>query len=329
MIANIQRLITLGLLSSALAWALYFWQRGEVVWAWVGALMLVFGYTIFLALEFALLAFRQDSSSRVPRASRAQLIRAWWGEILTAPLVFCWRQPFRASAVPNHLPVHAAGRRGVVLVHGFFCNRALWNPWMVKLRASDTPFVAVSLEPPFGSIDTYTNAIDDAVTQIKSVTGLAPIIVAHSMGGLAVRAWLAKTVDDASVHHVITIGTPHHGTWLARFGQTRNARQMRIQSPWLLRLAAIEPPSSYTKFTCFFSHCDNIVFPASTATLTGAANRHVPGAAHVQLAFHGEIFTEMQHRLGQSTESPQHAELADAPPALKSNRFLESTKRPG
>jgi hypothetical protein len=69
------------------------------------------------------------------------------------------------------------------------------------------------------------------------------------------------------VHGVVTVGSPHHGTWLGRFGHAPNAQQVRWQSRWLLQLAAAEPAQRYRRFTCFWGHCDNIVFPASTATL--------------------------------------------------------------
>ncbi|RYF38882.1 MAG: permease, partial [Comamonadaceae bacterium] len=42
-------------------------------------------------------------------------------------------------------------------------------------------------------------------------------------------------------------------------------------------------------FTCWYSNCDNIVFPTSTAQLQGADNRFVDGVAHVQMAFHPEV----------------------------------------
>lgn len=326
MTANIQRLISLGLIGAVIAWASYFMQRGEPTWAWTGALLLIFGYALFLAAEFVLLALTWDETSVVPSPSAAQLIGAWCGEVITAPLVFCWRQPFRTFAQADFTPSQSPGQRGVVMVHGFFCNRALWNPWMAKLRAAGTPFVAVSLEPVFGSIDHYPQTIDAAVRQIEAATGLAPVVVAHSMGGLATRAWLAKNDNDARVHRVITIGTPHHGTWLARFGHTRNARQMRIKSDWLQQLAASEPPSRYARFTCFFSHCDNIVFPASTATLPGAQNRHVPGTAHVHLAFRQQVFAELQHWLGRSP-AVVHREATTA--TSRSAAYQESGERPG
>ena len=46
-------------------------------------------------------------------------------------------------------------------------------------------------------------------------------------------------------------------------------------------LAAREPAQRFERFTCFYGHCDNIVFPASTATLPGADNRHIAGHARM------------------------------------------------
>ena len=58
---------------------------------------------------------------------------------------------------------------------------------------------------------------------------------------------------------------------------------MALGAAWWRSLEASESAQAFDRFTCFYSHCDNIVFPASNATLAGADNRHVTGAAHVQL----------------------------------------------
>ena len=295
MLARLQQFTTLGLSLAALAWAVYFLHAGAPGWALVGALLIVFGYALFLALEFVMLWF-VNRGDAAPRASVGQLIGAWWGEVITAPQVFCWRQPFRTNAEPDHLP--PGSRRGVVFVHGFVCNRALWNPLMRRLRRLGVPFVAVNLEPVFGSIDHYAGIVDAAVKCIEQSTGQPPVIVAHSMGGLAVRAWLAHHEGDAYVHHVITIGSPHRGTFLGRFGFAPNTRQMRLASQWQQKLAAREPAHRFRRFTCFYGHCDNIVFPASTATLPGADNRHLSGIAHVHMTLHDEVFNEVLRWVG-------------------------------
>ena len=301
MLARLQQSITLGLLTAAAVWAAVFFSRGQVAWAVVGALFILLGYALFLALEFFLLWF-VNRADPTPNATPLQLLAAWWGEVTTTPRVFCWRQPFRSNAVADFLPARATGasaQAGVVFVHGYVCNRGLWNPLMEKLRARGVPFVAVNLEPVFGSIDNYTPLLAAAVQRVTMATGLAPVLVAHSMGGLACRAWLKTVPDDALPQRIITIGTPHNGTWLARFGSTLNALQMRPGDAWQMALSAAESPLRLSRFICFYGHADNIVFPASTATLPGADNRHIAACAHVHMAYRAEVWVELLQQLKQ------------------------------
>lgn len=292
MLARLQQLTTLGLLALAALWAVLAWRAGHAAWATAGGLLIVFGYALVLAVEFVLLR-RHHGDDPAPRATPAQLLRAWCSEVGSAPLVFCWRQPFRSRVWPDRVPADAQGRRGLLLVHGFICNRGVWNQWLRRLQARGVPFVAIDLEPVFGSIDDYIVVVDAAMRRLEQATGLAPVVVAHSMGGLALRRWWLERGDDACVHHAVTIATPHRGTWLARFAVTPNARQMHRHSPWLHALAQREPSDRAARFTCFYSHCDNIVFPPSTATLAGADNRHLPGVAHVQMVDRPEPWHEV------------------------------------
>jgi len=292
MLARLQKFITISLVCCAVAWAAWFVALGRPLWAGLGALLILFGYALFLGAEFVLLHFVQKGDV-APRPSVSQLVRAWFDEAITAPRVFLWRQPFRSNVEPDRLPERPDGRRGVLLVHGFVCNRGLWNPWMRELRARGIPFVAINLEPVFGSIDQYAERIDAAAARIEAATGMPAVLVGHSMGGVAIRAWLARFDANARVHRAITIGSPHQGTWLARFGHTINGREMRLENPWLAKLATGETAERYGRFTCFFGHCDNIVFPAASGMLPGAQNIHVPGTAHVHMAFHPQVFDEV------------------------------------
>lgn len=130
-----------------------------------------------------------------------------------------------------------------------------------------------------------------------------PCWYATAWGGLVARAWLracgADAEADVRVCHVLTLGTPHHGAWLAHFGQSACARQMRPDSGWLQALARTESPARRALFSCWYSDCDNIVFPAATARLEGAQNRRVPGLAHLQLAFDDEVIRDCLARIGQ------------------------------
>lgn len=253
---------------------------------------IVLGYAGFLALELVAQRWvnRRDPT---PRASPWQLVRAWGAEVLQAPRVFCWRQPFRWREIPDRLtPVNQLhGRRGVVFVHGFICNRGFWAPWLKRLEGTGRAFAAVNLEPVFGSIDHYSQIIDQAVRAVSEASGVPPLMVCHSMGGLAARAWLRNFDSSSRVHRIVTIAAPHRGTWLARFSRIRNGQQMAMGNPWLRTLEATEPLVN-DRFICWYSNCDNVVFPVSTAMLPGADNRIVEGAAHVELAFHPRVMDD-------------------------------------
>ncbi len=298
MLASLQRRLTIALLAAALGWLFYFGRAAPLL-AVMGALAILLGHAVFLALEFVLLR-HLNKADPAPLASGREMLRAWWGETLTSPRVFCWRQPFRSNLVADQLgpPEQVNGRRGVVFVHGFFCNRGLWTPWLKRLEGRGHAFVAVNLEPVFGSIDGYVPQLEQAVRQVTEASGLPPLLVCHSMGGLAARAWLRQMQAESRVHHVVTIGTPHRGTWLARFGRGQNGRQMRLQSDWQKQLEQHMPAPRRALFTCWYSNCDNIVIPSSTATLPGADNRLVRGAAHVQLAFVPEVMEATLALLG-------------------------------
>jgi triacylglycerol lipase len=136
MLARLQRLTTIGLLTCALLWGMLAYCTRHIEWALVGAMLVAFGYALFMAFEFLLMHIAHGDDP-VARASAAQLLRAWWDEVCTAPLVFCWRQPFRSKRWPDNLPRDAWGRRGVLLVHGFVCNRGVWNPWLSTSKDLD------------------------------------------------------------------------------------------------------------------------------------------------------------------------------------------------
>jgi hypothetical protein len=69
---------------------------------------------------------------------------------------------------------------------------------------------------------------------------------------------------------------------------------MRLASAWLLQLEQAEAAQARPPWTCWYSNCDNIVFPPATAMLAGADNRLLAGLAHVDLAFAPEV---LEHTL--------------------------------
>lgn len=290
MIERLQRFITLGLVGISISWLAVCLALGRPLLALAGVVFFLFGHAVVLAVEIALMRLSVRSEAE-PVPVWGDLASAWLAEVWCAPRVFCWRQPFHARAWRDDFGP-PAGRRGVLLVHGFLCNRALWNGWYPRLRAWQVPHVGISLEPCFGSIDEYVDAIERALDQLVERTGLPPLVVAHSMGGLATRAWLRHrgAAGLERVWRVVTLATPHHGTALVRFGISPNVRQMAPDSPWITSLADTEPQQAAGKFVCLYSRCDNVVFPTRRARLDGARCIEIPACAHVQMVDHPDVF---------------------------------------
>jgi triacylglycerol esterase/lipase EstA (alpha/beta hydrolase family) len=140
----------------------------------------------------------------------------------------------------------------------------------------------------FGDIDHYAQQIEEAVQALLAACGKdRVIIVAHSMGGLAARAWL-RSFGAQRVARIITLGTPHHGTDLAHMGLGANARQMRRNAEWLAQLDAADR-GQRGLFTSIYSFHDNIIAPQDSCHLPGARNIALPGIGHVAMGRHPDI----------------------------------------
>ncbi|MCX7294349.1 alpha/beta fold hydrolase [Janthinobacterium sp.] len=185
----------------------------------------------------------------------------------------------------------------VLLVHGYVCNGGYWTKLSRQLAQAGIVHKAIDLEPIDASIDGYVAQVEQALQALCTLTGKPQaIIVAHSMGGLVARAWL-RHYGAARVARIITIGTPHHGTALAKLAAGTNARQMsRIDgahSGWLAQLAASETEETRALITSIYSHHDNIVAPQSSAHLPGARNLAFGGIGHVALASDARVLRQL------------------------------------
>ncbi len=237
-----------------------------------------------LASQFAVTGWLRRRLRPELRPGFGAALRAWLGEIAASLRTFFYAQIRHGAAA---LPSGTDGARTpVLLVHGYFCNRGIWHPFARWLAARGHAVEGVNLEPVFGSIDDYAAIVAAGVERLRARTGAARIaIVAHSMGGLAARAFLAQRGGDA-IAALVTLGTPHAGTWIARLGHGRNVAQMRLDSDWLQALAAREAGLAQPPITIVHSLHDNIVGPPRPIrALAGARTVELFGRGHVELAY--------------------------------------------
>ncbi|UIF87061.1 triacylglycerol lipase [Cupriavidus sp. UYPR2.512] len=220
---------------------------------------------------------------RLPEA-----LRCFAAECLAVLRMFDWLQPFRAHT-PFAAPLDTLPGRDappVLLVHGYACGQAIWLDMQPALAAAGYRCEGIELKPVFGDIDDYARALLAAMRRITAEAGRPPLLVCHSMGGLAARAALQLAGDEDICAGVVTLGSPHHGSALARFGGGPNARQMRCGSPWLRALAAAETPRRRARMISIFSWHDSIAGPPCTGWLDGAGHIPLAGVGHVTLLRH-------------------------------------------
>jgi pimeloyl-ACP methyl ester carboxylesterase len=194
-----------------------------------------------------------------------------------------------------------AGTAPVLLVHGYGCNSGYWHSMSRVLSRAGIGHYGIDLEPMLASIEQFVPALHARIEEICRQTGQDQIvIVAHSMGGLVARAYL-RDHGAHRVRRVITLGTPHRGTGLARFGAGENVREMLWTgsaengrcSDWLEGLARDEDLALRPLFVSIFSHQDNIVSPQMSSHLPGARNIEFNGIGHVALGLHPRIQQEV------------------------------------
>jgi len=278
----------------AVAWAAHRW--GEWNWpdaALLAGAVLVVGY--LASVGWAFLVSLTSLGTAIPddpmwdrkpvpndqRIGMTGFIGCWLRECISVAWMFNVLQPFRAHAAFD-APAGDGKRVPVLMIHGYGCNRAVWLPMQKRLAAAGHPTDAIDLMPLLGDIDDYARDIAAAIARLTRMHGRPPVLLCHSMGGLAARA-LLRQPEPCPVVHVITLGTPHRGTAMARTGRGHNVRQMAWASPWLRQLAASETPDMRGRITSIFSWHDSIVGPAGASWLDGA--QHIPfaGIGHVSL----------------------------------------------
>jgi triacylglycerol lipase len=269
------------------------WTPGEVAWFVAG--FFFGGRLLFVLTTFAISRPSSDPLPQDLRAGPLGALRMVMGEYLALCLLFTVVQPFeRFWLGPDRLAHCAARPLPLLLIHGYQCNRGFWFWLRRKLEAAGWTVATHSLEPVYADIDSYSEGIARRIAEVLAATG-APqlILVGHSMGGLASRAYLRRHGTE-KVARLVTLGSPHKGTHLARLGLGPNARQMRVGSDWLHALQAPLPPAAVS----IYSLHDNYVYPQQAcSTLEGANNVAISGVGHLGMALSPRVLGSLMEAL--------------------------------
>jgi triacylglycerol esterase/lipase EstA (alpha/beta hydrolase family) len=193
-------------------------------------------------------------------------------------------QPFERLWMGASRPPAGSRRRlPVLLVHGYVCNRGVWWPLARSLRARGESCWGPDFEPVYGAIDAWVPQLAARIDALLAATGAARVVlVTHSMGGLAARAYLRRH-GGGKVARLVTLGAPHHGSMHAHLGAGENARAMEPGSAWLAGLAAGESAGLAAPLVCIYSHHDDFVAPQTSSAHPSGRNVPLAGTGHIAL----------------------------------------------
>jgi triacylglycerol lipase len=250
--------------------------------SWSVSLLAAFGAIIGLRAGITAVTWVYASAYASParHLTTGESLRMIAGEYLAFLLAFVFIQPFERLWMGGDRL--RPSTRPLVLVHGYGCSRGVW--WFLRrqFEAAGHVVATVSLAPPYTSIGKLVPQLARRIDEVCQATGADQVVlVAHSMGGLVCRSYLARH-GRTRVERLITIASPHSGSELARIGIGKNAREMEPGSRWLKDLAAEEVP---VPTVAIRTPHDNYVMPQDNQRLPGAQDVELAGIGHLATLF--------------------------------------------
>jgi len=245
-----------------------------------------------LGLRAAIVAvtwgFARAYPSPARRLSAAESLRMIAGEYAAFLLIFVFILPFERLWMGRDRLRPCS--RPLLLVHGYSCSRGVW--WLLRRRLESAGHIVatVSLAPPYTNIGKLVPELGQRIEAVCKATGADRVIlVAHSMGGLVCRSYLARHGSDR-VERLITISSPHSGSELARIGIGKNAREMEPGSRWLKDLGQSGLP---VPAVAIRTPHDNFVMPQDNQRLPGASDVELAGIGHLAVLFARRTASEL------------------------------------
>lgn len=187
-----------------------------------------------------------------------------------------------------HYAVDAAATP-ILLVHGIVDNHTIFDPLERALRRRGFTDLS-SFDYGLLTTDVRATALDlaTAIERLVAESGYEKVhVIGHSLGGLISRYYVQRMGGHERVHTLVTLGTPHQGSALARVGSMLPlVRQLRPDSDLIEEFN--EPaPSCDTRFLAFYSDLDQLIVPSRNARIEhpDLRVRNVPvhGIGHMSL----------------------------------------------
>lgn len=161
----------------------------------------------------------------------------------------------------------------IILIHGIKDDARKMEPMARYLQAGGRTVYTVTLRPSFGQVglEVLAEQLRDFVeTNIDPAEKID--LVGFSMGGLVCRYYLQRLDGLSKVGSLITLGTPHHGTWTAYILQNIGSKQMRPKSEFLNDLNHDADTLKQVQCVSIWTPFDLIILPSTSSRISFGKN---------------------------------------------------------
>ena len=150
----------------------------------------------------------------------------------------------------------------VILIHGIFSTRTSWYAVFKALVAQNFTVRTFGYPTLWGSMDATVERLESFVQKVKTETHSPKVtIVAHSLGGVVTRYWLAKYPHNYdALSGLITLCTPHSGSDVSTLLPNPFSKALNPTSSVITMIQE----QTYEKFPCvaYVTNADLLVVPA-------------------------------------------------------------------
>jgi triacylglycerol lipase len=188
----------------------------------------------------------------------------------------------------------------VVFVHGWLANADVWAPMVDRFEAAGFPGDRLHTWS-YGSDrsnEEIAAALAEEVERTLAATRAERVdLVAHSMGSLSSRWYLARLGGTEHVDAWVSLGGPNHGMELGEC-PNRSCDDMQIGSRFLAELNAGDETPGDVRYATWRSPCDTVIDPDTSVALDGAANTRTACLSHGELVDDQAVYEQVRDFLG-------------------------------
>jgi triacylglycerol esterase/lipase EstA (alpha/beta hydrolase family) len=189
---------------------------------------------------------------------------------------------------PTHNPI--------LFVHGYNASSSTWTTMVGRFKNdgwADSEIVNWS----YNYRQSNATTAAQIAAKVDSILATGPTkvdIITHSMGALSARYYVRNLGGDGKVDALVTLGGANHGTNTALFCLDVSCVEMRPNSSFLTALNSIDESWGTPRYATWWSPCDEVISPQSSALLLGATNNETGCLQHSQLHENSTVYSQVK-----------------------------------